>query len=62
MEDNIIDGGELLTAEGYPDLVFDGIWVDNSGRKSDGFPVGGFDGATLGFSDSSMLGVSDSSN
>ena len=58
---NIIDGDKLLTTEGSPELIYDGIRVDNSGGKSDGFPVEASYGATLRFSDSSILDVADSS-
>ena len=54
---NSIYGDELLTTEGFPDLISDGICLDNSGGKSNGFPVRESYGATLGFSDSSILGV-----
>ena len=52
---NIIDGEEILTIESYTDLISDGVRVDNSGGKSDGFTVGASDGETLGFSDISTL-------
>ena len=61
LEDNIIDGDELLTTEGSTESISDGTRLDNSGGKPGGFPVGKYDGSTLGFYDSAMLGVVDSS-
>ena len=37
---DIIGGDKLLTTEGYPDLISDGIQVDKSGGKPDGFQLG----------------------
>ena len=61
MKDKIIDGDELLTTEGCTELIFDGIYVEKSEGKSDGFPFGTSNGETIGLYDITMLGVISSS-
>ena len=51
----------LWTANGSTDTISDGIRLENSDEKYEGFTVGISDGEILGFIDNKMLGVADSS-
>ena len=57
MKDNIIDGDILWTAESSPGFLVDGIRLDNSSGKYEGFSFESSAGATLGPVDNRVLGV-----
>ena len=61
MEDTIIYGDVIWTANFSTEYIYDGIWLDKSDVKYVGFTVGTSDGKIPRFTDNTMVGVADSS-